>query len=209
LPDRKPTGTAVAALVNEIRRRCHDLDRPFVVAVDGVSGAGKSTFCEALSRILDVSIIPLDDFYSAHVPDACWDEKSDAQRALDVLDWNRIRREALAPLRAGRGARWQAFDFAAGARIDGTYGRSEENKRRLPSSVIVIDGAYSGHPKLADIIDMTVLLEVPDRTRTARLAGREDPRTLQDWFHCWGDPEAWYMTTVRPRTSFDLVITTE
>ncbi|MCB0161200.1 MAG: (d)CMP kinase, partial [Caldilineaceae bacterium] len=64
---------------------------PFVVAIDGASGAGKSTLAPLLAADLAAVLIPTDDFFSAHIPDADWDRFTVAERYAQVLDWARIR----------------------------------------------------------------------------------------------------------------------
>jgi uridine kinase len=110
---------------------------------------------------MDAVVVPLDDFFAAHIPDWEWDTRSVAQRAQDVFDWQRLRAQALEPLLASQSARWHPFDFAAGLRPDGTYGLSEQSVERHPTPVIILDGAYSASPAIEDLIDLTVLVDVP------------------------------------------------
>lgn len=99
---------------------------------------------------------------------------------------------ALEPLRAGRTAVWHAFDFAAGVRADGSYGMSTESVRRDPAPVLILDGAYSSRPELADLVDCTILVEAPSATRHARLARREDGAFLEAWHERWDGAEDYY-----------------
>jgi para-aminobenzoate synthetase len=181
--------------------------RPLVLALDGGSGAGKSTLAGVLAGANpQFVIVPLDDFFAAHIPDGTWDALSPAERLRHVFDWPRVRAEALEPLRAGRAARWHPFDFAAGLRADGTYGMSEALVARPPAAVVLLEGAYSAAPPLADLVDLSVLVEVPPAERRRRLAAREDAAFLAQWHARWDPVEALYFGTVRPRASFDLVV---
>jgi len=80
--------------------------------------------------------------------------------------------------------------------------------KRYPAPVIVLEGAYSARPELADLIDLTVLVDAPLQLRLARLAAREAPSFLEAWHRRWDDAEAHYFTHVRPPSSFDLVVPT-
>ena len=111
-------------------------------------------------------------------------------------------------LRAGRVARWHAFDFDAGVRPDGTYAMRSDFVEREPSGVVVLDGAYSTRSELADLIDLAVLVDTPVGVRHARLAAREEKGRLAAWHARWDDAEAYYLAHVRPAPSFDLVVTT-
>lgn len=179
---------------------------PLVVAIDGPSGAGKSTIAAKLSTNLDVSIIPLDDFFSANIPDHKWDEFTIEEKLIYVIDWVRVRTEVLSPLLQGRSARWHAFDFQSGLRADGTYGIEKDEKERKPAPIILIDGAYSSGPPLADLVDFTILVDMPLEERHARLSKREDAEFLKQWHQRWDEVEEYYYRVVRPRSSFDLVI---
>ena len=76
-----------------------------------------------------------------------------------AVDWRRLRAEALESPCAGRPAEWPAIHFAAGARADGTYGMQATPQRRLPSPMIVLGGAYAAGPRLAELVDLAVLVE--------------------------------------------------
>ncbi|MEO8612897.1 MAG: hypothetical protein ABI690_33695 [Chloroflexota bacterium] len=116
-----------------------------------------------------------------------------------------MRTDALEPLLAGKIARWHPFDFEK-LRPDGTYPLSEHFVERQPADVIVLDGAYSTRPELADLIDLTVLVDVPISVRHARLDAREPADFLQSWHARWDESEAYYFTHVRPKSAFDLIV---
>ena len=179
---------------------------PFVVAVDGGSGAGKSTFASLLKNELDATLIPLDDFFSADIPDSQWDEFSVEERLNRVFDWRRLRENAIEPLLAGKPAKWHPFDFQSGLRPDGTYGMNVNPIEMSPAKVILVEGAYSAHPALADLIDLAILMDVPIEERHARLETREDKDFLAKWHQRWDSVERYYFNEVRPRNSFDLVV---
>src|SRR5437762_9851394 len=105
---------AAQTILAEIARRTDHSQAPLLIALDGGSGAGKSTLATLLERQMDAVVVPLDDFFAAHIPDWEWDTHSVAQRAQDVVDWQRLRAQALEPLLASQSARWLPFDFAAG-----------------------------------------------------------------------------------------------
>ena len=197
---------ACQKILVEIERRTQHQQTPVLVAVDGGSGAGKSTLAAMLGREIDAVVVPLDDFFAAHIPDWEWDARSIAERARDVVDWQRLRANALEPLLAGQSARWHPFDFAAGLRPDGTYALSKQSVERPAAPVIILDGAYSASPEVADLIDLAVLVDVPVPERHKRLAEREDERFLQQWHAVWDDVEKYYFTEMRPKSSFDLVV---
>ncbi|MBN8582578.1 MAG: zeta toxin family protein, partial [Anaerolineae bacterium] len=195
----------ILILINRIAQRS---EQPILVAIDGASGAGKSTLASMLEQRTDTVVVPSDDFFAANIPDWEWDTRSVPERARDVLDWQRLRKEALELLLENKTAKWHPFDFAAGIRSDGTYGMSEKYVEKQPAPVIILEGAYSSNPVLADLIDLKILIDVPVLERHQRLEKREeDKQFLQRWHILWDAVEEYYFSEIMSTSSFDLVIT--
>ena len=199
---------AVDPLVAAIRARSVST-RALVVVIDGRSGSGKSTVARTVAQATDAVIVACDDFFAASVTNAEWDRRTPEQRAADAIDWRRLKREAIEPLRVGRTARWHAFDFLAGPRSDGSYPLQRISTELAPRPVVLLDGAYSARPELADVVDLSVLVEAAKATRQARLAAREAPDFLQQWHARWGPAEDYYFEHVRPPSAFDVVLQTD
>ncbi|HET7077857.1 MAG TPA: hypothetical protein VFM49_10455 [Chloroflexia bacterium] len=188
-------------VIGEIRRRMGGRATPLLVALDGRSGTGKSTLAALLAARLGATVVEGDDFYPGG-RDAEWDARSPADKAALVIDWRRMRAEALEPLLAGRPAAWHPFDFQAGE------GLAAHTVTRDPAPVIVLDGVYSARPELADLVDLAILVEAADDSvRRQRLLAREGAPYMAAWHRRWDAAEDYYFTHVRPRSSFDRVIT--
>lgn len=200
------TVAACEKVLAVIRRLLSLQPSPIAVALDGGSGAGKSTLASLIESELDATLIPLDDFFAADIPDSQWDEFSVEERLDRVFDWARLRENAVEPLLAGKPAKWHPFDFQSGLRPDGTYGIRIDPVEKKPADVILIEGAYSAHPALDDLIDLAVLIDVPIEERHARLETREDKDFLAKWHSRWDSVERYYFDQVRPRNSFDLIV---
>jgi len=199
---------ASSTVVAEIRRRmaARPAGRPMLVAIDGGSGSGKSTLASVVAAELNAVVVPSDDFFAAQITDAEWDAFSPGERAAAAIDWRRLRAEALEPLLAGRIASWHPFDFEAGTRPDGSYPMATDVVTRQPTPIIVLEGAYSARPELADLIDLAVLVDIPVAERHRRLARREEEAFRRAWHVRWDDAERYYFKEVRPASSFDLVV---
>jgi para-aminobenzoate synthetase len=202
-------GVACERVVAALRR--WRAGRPICVALDGASGTGKSTLAACVASQLDLALIPLDDFFAADIPDHRWDTFTIAERLERVFDWPRVREDVLLPLRAGQPARWHAFDFVSGLQPDGTYRMQTQPSVHAPTEIILLEGAYSAHPALAGLIDYTILVEAPAEIRRQRLAAREEAEflrrcTQRRWHQRWDPVEDLYFNHVRPRDTFDLVI---
>jgi uridine kinase len=105
-------------------------------------------------------------------------------------------------LLAGKSASWRPFNFVSG------HGLSEEVITREATPVIILDGAYSCRPELADIVDLSVLIEMSDdKQRRQRLLVREGADFMASWHNQWDAAEDYYFSQVAPRSRFDLIIT--
>jgi uridine kinase len=120
---------------------------------------------------------------------------SDAAVVDAVIDWERLRAEALLPLRARQSARFQPYDW------DTDDGLLTPPKIIPPADVIIVEGVYAARPELSDLVDVAVYLGVDPQVRARRYAEREnDP----DWRRFWERGEAHYFRAVRPAASYDI-----
>jgi len=200
---------ASTKVIAAIRRLLSSRPGPIVGALDGGSGAGKSTLARLIQDRVETALIPIDDFFAADIPDSRWDEFSVEERLRYVFDWRRLRESVIEPLLAGERAKWYAFDFESGLRSDGTYGMLADPTEREPADVIILEGAYSACPELADLVDLAILVDVPVEARHARQKAREDAAFLEGWHRRWDPVESYYFTQVRPKSSFDIVVKLE
>jgi uridine kinase len=189
------TARALRDLAGLIGAERVGLRRPFMVAIDGRSGVGKSTFVRALAELTDAAVIDGDDFFAGG-PEVGTDPP--AARAERCIDWRRLR-GTMETLREGRSASYCAFNWEA---FDGSL-------RSVPTlietaHVVIVEGVYTARPELADLLDLRVLVRVPDRVRDKRLLKREG--TIGPWETQWHEAEDWYFAAVAPPTHFDRIV---
>lgn len=123
-----------------------------VVAVDGPSGAGKTTLAEALARRTGAAVVHLDDLYEG------WDGLADVPALL--LRW------VLHPLVEGRAPGYHPYDWAIGARLPW---------RPVPAApMLLIEGCGAGARALAPHLAHLLWVEVPAEVRERRLHARHD-----------------------------------
>ncbi len=192
---------AAVQIVDAIEKKLKGRKVPILIALDGRSGTGKTTLAKAIASKLDsVTVILGDDFYAGGTIKE-WAKKTAEEKADQVIDWKRMRKEVLEPLLAKRIAKWHPFNW------DAEQGLSEETIVVKPASVIILDGAYSARPELADLIDFSVLVQADDNIRRGRLKDREGEPFMKTWHPVYDEAEDYYFSQVRPPSEFDLVVT--
>jgi uridine kinase len=172
---------------------------PVVVALDGRSGTGKSTLAEWMAGQLGGVRVDQDDFYAGGDIDD-WRRLTAREKADRVIDWRRFRDEVLLPLRGGRGASWRPFNW------DTMTGLSSKTISVPAANIVILDGAYSARPELAGLVDLSILVTLPDHVRRERLRQREGEEFVSEWHPIWDEAEDYYFGTVRPAEAFELVI---
>lgn len=183
------------------RIRLIERDRPgsILVALDGRSAAGKSTLAAVVAPLVGAVVIDGDDFYTGGTAET-WDAMSAGEKANHCIDWRR-QRPVLEKLAKGETAHWHPYDWEAD---DGSLAQAPIICE--PAPVIILDGAYSARPELADLFDLRVLLDAPAGLRRERLIEREGEGYRDEWNARWDEAEQWYFGKVMPPESFDLVI---
>ena len=142
--------------------------RPYLVAVDGRCGSGKTGF----SRIVE-ELIP-GGKHVAHMDDCYLPWESRAPDWMEVpagnMDLKRVRDEILSPVREGRPL-WYPLFLPDGPVLD-EYGDPIVID---PDDVelILVEGTYSQHPSLKKYYDYKIFLTCEREEQTRRLRNRE------------------------------------
>ncbi len=186
-------------ITKKIRSLAESKKGPILVAIDGRSGVGKSTFAKKLREKVGGVTVMGDDFYSGG-SDEEWNKLTPKEKVDKCIDWKRLRVEVLEPLLSGKSTSRHPFNFNSGK------GLSDEVLTAKPSSIILLDGAYSSRPELSDLIDLSILVEAEDKNRRAILVKREGVAFMNSWHSVWDIAEDYYFTQVRPEKSFDFII---
>ena len=188
---------ALDTVVESIERRRGNTTLALLVAIDGHSAAGKSTLAGELAARLDAALVHADDFYR----DLTHDDRlalSPEQGVSSFFDWERMRREALEPLRAHNQARFRRFDWSVGS------GLTSDLVVVGARPIVIVEGVYSARPEFDDLLDLKVLVEAPLTERERRRRERHD---LHLWEERWDASEQHYFRFVRPADTFDVTVT--
>jgi uridine kinase len=155
---------------------------PFIVAITGGSGSGKTTTAGQLVELLrplEAQLISQDDYYK--------DSKSLAGFDPATYD-HALLAKHLKALRAGHAIDVPVYDFTIHGRRQATY-------HVLPKDVIILEGTHTlCDSAIYDLCDLKVYVDTPDDIRLLR-------RLLRDIHERGRTPEnvaSQYLATVRP-----------
>jgi hypothetical protein len=157
--------------------------RPRVVGVDGLSGAGKSSFAQRLAAALGAPVLSVDDL----VPG--WDAVAESVGLL--ADW------VLRPLAAGRPARWRRYDWLAGR--PGGWVDLE------PGDFLVVEGSCVGLEP-AGLLSCLLWIDAPAAERRRRLERRPDWTAYAPFADRWARQEAALQAAAGTPARADLVV---
>jgi hypothetical protein len=166
------------------RARAAVRDGAPVVAVDGPSGAGKTTLAGRLAAALGaVPVVHVEDLYPG------WD-------GLDAVV-PRLVAGVLAPLAAGRDGRFRRWDWAAGA--DG------EPVTVPAGPLLVVEGAGAAARAAAPYLAFVVWLDGPPAWRRERALARDGDTYAPHWER-WAAQERVHFAREGTRGRADVVL---
>ena len=165
---------------------------PIIIAIDGRSASGKTSFADMLSNRLSCPVIHTDDFY---LPLVLRTEQI-MQSCFGHMDLERLRTEVLLPLSQGRTASYRPFSCKSQTFL--------EEIRITPPRVAIIEGTYSLFPTLTPYYDIKIFLDT--KSQRERLLAREGEEGLLRFSRLWIPREEEYISTVHPEGLCDFVI---
>lgn len=161
--------------------------RPVLIAVDGRSGAGKTSLALELASLLrqhrEVSLFHLEDVYPG------WNGlAAGVDRYLQTV---------LTPLDQGLDAQWVSWDWAA--HFDG------ETRRTAAAPIVIIEGVGAAHAWARDKLDVVIWVEAPEELRKGRALSR-DGETYAPFWDLWAAQEAELLAQHQPAESADILV---
>ncbi|MBB6405314.1 aminodeoxychorismate synthase component I [Arthrobacter sp. AZCC_0090] len=149
---------------------------PVIIAVDGRSGAGKTTLAVELAARLrvhhKVSLFHLEDIYPG------WNGlAAGIERYVTTV---------LAPLRNGDAAEWVSWDWQ-----NHYDGRSHVT---LPAEIVIVEGVGAAASAARPMLDAVVWVDAPDDERKHRALAR-DGSTYEQFWDSWASQEDEWLET--------------
>jgi uridine kinase len=170
-------------LMAALREAVPRAGRTRVVAIDGRSGAGKTSLAASLSRELGAAVVSLEDLYGG------WDG---LEHGIDLLV-----RAVLEPLAAGQTARvprydWVRREWAEPVPLD-------------PPESLIVEGVGAGARRAAVFESVVVWLEAAPCVRKKRALDR-DGETFAPYWDQWAAQEDAMLARERTPERADIVI---
>jgi uridine kinase len=158
----------VAALIPDRGAEC------VIVGIDGVDGAGKTTFADSLAASLSRPAVrvSVDDFHNFAAVRYRRGRESAKGYWLDAFDYGRLVSDVFRPLREAGRYRRASHDLARDEPLDVPW------ETAPPGSVVIVDGLFLQRAELAGWFDLVVYLDVPFEVAAARLRARDGDRPL-------------------------------
>lgn len=165
-------------------------EHPLVVAIDGGSGAGKTTLAAHIAEQMDgVAVISTDDFLAPLA-------EQTSQPGTE-FDWRRLKEQVLLPL-----AKKQPIDYWR-------YDRNEPTMQQwlhvTPQRIVIIEGSYSSRLELASYYDVKIWLDAPEHVRLARMV-EKDGEHMRCYWQQYLPKETAYMASYLPQHYAEMVI---
>jgi uridine kinase len=167
-----------------------------LLAIDGYSAAGKSSFARLLHQVRPQStVVHTDDFYRPlPMPDRARLDAADGY--LHYYDWQRLEAQVLHPLSHGRVARYQRYDWLTNQLAEWTTVQ--------PDGLVIVEGCYAARPELRPYFQVIVFVTTPAIRRRQRQQARADAPA--EWLERWDAAERYYMEHIRPHAYADLMV---
>jgi len=150
-------------LLKYIKEKLQTCDRrPFLIAIDGPCGSGKTTLAASLAKELNASLFHMDDFFlQPH-------QRTDARLAEPGgnVDYERFKEEVLDHIADADGVTFRPFNCHEWKLADEAI--------HLPyNSIVIVEGSYSHHPYFSDIYDVKIFLEITKEEQKRRIIARD------------------------------------
>jgi uridine kinase len=167
-----------------------------MLAIDGHSAAGKTSFARALRQQLpQVRVVHMDDFYRPmqEAERASLDTAASYQR---YYDWQRLEAQILIPLTNGQISHYQTYNWVTN--------QLDVWATVAPDGVVVVEGCYAARPELRHYYDAIILVATSAEQRERRQQARAD--ASPEWLARWDAAERYYMDLYRPHDYADAII---
>ena len=180
-------------ILNEIDKLMA-LNDNVLIAIDGNSGAGKSTFANMFHKYYDCNIFHMDDFFLRP-------EQKTPGRLKEVggnVDYARFKEEILNNLSKDIEFKYQVYNCKIQALDNFVVVK--------PKMLNIIEGSYSMHTTLINYYDYKIFLSVDSKSQANRILKRNGELMLKRFINEWIPKENEYFRKFGIRELADIII---
>ena len=169
-------------------------ERPFLIAIDGNCGSGKTTLGNFLAKELHASLFHMDDFFLQP-------HQRTAERLAEPggnVDYERFQEEVLSHITDANGITFRPFRcsiWQLTAPVTMAY-----------NDIIIVEGSYSHHPYFNNIYDIKICLEISPEEQKRRIIARDSESVWPMFESKWIPMEHRYFETFMIKENSNLVI---
>ncbi|MFC7276491.1 uridine kinase [Paractinoplanes rhizophilus] len=158
-----------------------------LIAVDGPSGAGKTTFALRLAKQLDAPVVHTDDLLDG------WDDQ--------FTFWERLERQVLGPLRRGETATYRRYQWHLG-KFAGPPVRVD------PAPAVLVEGVSAARREIRPELSLAVFVVAPSDLRLRRSVARDgdDSIAFRAYLERWRAAEDRHFAEDDTRAAADLIV---
>ena len=163
------------------------------IAIDGNSGAGKTSLAVLLNEVYDANIFHMDHFFLRP-------EQRTKERLQEVggnVDYLRFKEEVICGLQSGGEFQYQRYDCQQQALV--------ECIKVVPKPLNIIEGVYSMHPILIEHYDFKIFLCNNPEEQSRRILKRNGAKMHQRFLREWIPMENQYFEELKIEEQADLV----
>lgn len=167
------------------------LKQTLIISIDGHSTSGKSTLADLIEKLFDAQIFHIDDFFRSI---------KQGESQLDYasnIDFERFEREVSTPLLNHQNVEYRAFN----CKMQNYMPSMSKTFKKLT----VIEGAYSTHPYISNIMDIKVFLKSTYLKQLIKVVKRNGIKHLRVFIKKWIPKERAYFKQYRVEQNADYV----
>ena len=183
-------------LLNNIQQQLqNNTSRPFLIAIDGMCGSGKTTLTNHLAKELGASVYHMDDFFLQ--PHQRTEERLNEPGGN--VDYERFKKEVLDHIADPSGVSFRPFDCHAR--------KLAEVAITVPyNDIVIVEGSYSHHPYFNDVYDVKIYLEISQSEQKKRIIARDGEAIWPMFENKWIPMENRYFEEFKIKERSDYVM---
>ncbi len=190
------SAVSASAIIEKVPDTLLPKRRRTIVAIDGRCASGKSTAADLIARAFGAEIVRCDDFF---LPPELRKPERYAEPGGNI-HYERFAHEVLAKLSDCKPFEYGVFDCSAG--------RISRTVRVGDSPFVIVEGAYSMHPRFGRYYTLSAFFDLSRETQRERIIARDGKGAWQAFEQKWIPLEEAYIAATNADRRADIIVRT-